>query len=319
MKLGIVMDPISGIQPAKDSSLAMLLAAQKRDWQLYYMELPDLHLCDDRLFASLRTLSVHDDRECWYRLGARQTLPAEALDVILMRKDPPVDMAYIHATHLLARAEVSGVRVYNKPRALREISEKLFTGAFGEFMPPTLVSRDRGWLQEFAGRHPQVILKPLDAMGGSGVFCSSARDANFNVIVETLTENGSRHIMAQQYLPAIKQGDKRILLIAGEPVGHVLARIPGRGDPRGNLARGAKAAGRALSASDRRICARVGPVLRELGVLFCGLDVIGEHLTEINVTSPTCIRELDACFGLDIASQLLDAIEADAQETRKQT
>lgn len=314
MKLGIVMDPIGDIRVAKDSTLAILLAAQKRAWELFYMELADLHLRDGQLLFNARPITVRDDRNSWYQLGTRRTVPAGQLDGILMRKDPPVDIHYIHATQLLERAEVSGTPVYNKPQALRAVNEKLFVSEFREFMPPTLVSCQGEALREFAGQQGRVVLKPLNAMGGSGVFHSHPEDANFNVIVETLTDNGTRHIMAQQYLPAIADGDKRILLIDGQPIPWALARIPGQQDPRGNLARGAQGRGQPLSASDQAICERLGPRLRAMGLLFCGLDVIGEHLTEINVTSPTCIRELDAEFDLDIAGSLLDSLQQRLQQ-----
>lgn len=314
MKLGIVMDPIRDIQPEKDSSLAILLAAQKRAWELFYMELADLQLRNGQLLLNARPVTVRDDRNSWYQLGARRIVPAEGLDVILMRKDPPVDIHYIHAAWLLERAEVSGTPVYNRPQALRAVNEKLFVSEFSEFMPATLVSCRGEELREFARQQGKVVLKPLNAMGGSGVFHCRPEDANFNVIVETLTDNGARHIMAQQYLPAIADGDKRILLIDGRPAPCALARVPGPQDPRGNLARGAQGRGQPLSASDQAICERLGPRLRKMGVLFCGLDVIGEHLTEINITSPTCIRELDARCDLDIAAELLDRLQERLQQ-----
>lgn len=308
--LGVVMDPIATIKPYKDSTFAMLLAAQARSWPLWYAELRDLSQRGDRCHATLRSLEVRDDRRDWYSLGPARTVPLDELPVVLMRKDPPVDMEYIHATQLLELAERRGTLVVNRPAALRDLNEKLSIALFPECCVPTLVTRDTDELKGFVREQGDVILKPLDAMGGASVFRLREGDPNTNVVIETLTALGQRYAMAQRYIPEIRDGDKRILLVDGEPVPYALARIPMAGETRGNLAAGGTGKGVALSERDRWIADRVGPMLRERGVLFAGIDVIGAYLTEVNITSPTCIRELDAQFGLDIAGQLLDRIEA---------
>ncbi len=307
--LGIVMDSISTIKVHKDSSFAMLLAAQKRGWQLFYMEQSDLYLRDGRVSASMRKLRVHDRDSDWFEWSAGEELPLSALDVILMRKDPPMDMEYLYTTYLLDRAELEGVLVVNRPAALRDNNEKLFTAWFPQCCAPSLVSREPRRLRAFLDVHQDIILKPLDAMGGASIFRVRADDPNISVILETLTSLGQRTTMAQKFIPEISQGDKRILLIDGEPVPYGLARIPAKGETRGNLAAGGRGEGLELSDRDRWICAQVGPELRKRGLMFVGLDVIGDYLTEINVTSPTCIRELDQLYGLDIAGQLMDSIE----------
>jgi len=306
--LGVVMDPIATIKPYKDSTLAMLLAAQARAWPLWYMELDDLYLAGDRCHARMRPLQVRDDPHDWFRLGAERDAPVDELPVVLMRKDPPVDMEYIHATQLLELAERSGSLVVNRPAALRDLNEKLATAWFADCCVPTLVTRDLTRLAQFLTDHRDVIVKPLDAMGGASVFRVRGGDPNRNVIFETLTEMGRRYAMVQRFIPEISAGDKRILLIDGDPVPYALARIPQPGETRGNLAAGGTGKGVPLSERDRWIAARVGPVLRERGVLFAGIDVIGDYLTEVNITSPTCIRELDAQFGLDIAGDLIERI-----------
>jgi glutathione synthase len=306
--LGVVMDPIATIKPYKDSTLAMLLAAQARGWPLWYMELPDLHLAGDRCRARMRALEVRDDRRDWFRLGEAREAAVDELAVVLMRKDPPVDMEYVHATQLLELAERRGCLVVNRPAALRDLNEKLATAWFPECCVPTLVSADMARLAEFLAAQGDGIVKPLDAMGGASVFRVRAGDPNRSVILETLTDHGRRYAMAQRFIPEISAGDKRILLVDGEPVPYALARIPQPGETRGNLAAGGTGVGVALSERDRWIAARVGPVLRERGVLFAGIDVIGDYLTEVNITSPTCIRELDAQFGLDIAGDLIERI-----------
>ncbi|HET8806989.1 MAG TPA: glutathione synthase [Methylophaga sp.] len=308
-RIGIVMDPISAINTKKDSSLAMLLAAQARGWQIYYMQQSDVFLRDGQVLASMATLTVQDDPHDWFQLGDAQIAPLESLDAILMRKDPPFDMEYIYSTYLLEQAQAKGVLVVNDPQSLRDANEKLFTAWFPQCCPPTLVTRQKSLMREFQAEYGDMIIKPLDGMGGASIFRVMQGDPNFSVIVETLTENGGKSVMVQKYLPAIKDGDKRILLINGEPVSYALARIPADGETRGNLAAGGRAEGRELTERDRWICSQVGPKLREKGLLFVGLDVIGEYLTEINVTSPTCIRELDRLFNLDIAGDLMTAIE----------
>ncbi len=308
-QLGIVMDPIRGIKVHKDSSLAMLLAAQRRGWPLFYMEMADLVLENGHALGHVRPLRVFDDPDHWFELGEPVTRPLEELDVILMRKDPPFDTEYIYATYILEQAEARGTLVVNRPRALRDANEKLFTAWFPQCTPPTLVSRRHADLLDFLEREDDIILKPLGGMGGASIFRVRKGDPNTTVILETLTDRERRYTMAQRFLPEIRDGDKRILVIDGVPVPWALARIPRPGETRGNLAAGGTAQGVALSDRDRWIVAQVAPRLREMGILFAGLDVIGDHLTEINVTSPTCIRELDALYDLDIAGELMDAIE----------
>lgn len=308
-KIGIVMDSIQAINTKKDSSFAMLLAAQARGWQIFYMQQADLFLRDGQVLASMAALSVQDDPYDWYQLGDPQIAPLHSLDAILMRKDPPFDMEYIYSTYLLEQAQSQGVLIVNDPQSLRDANEKLFTAWFPQCCPPTLVTRQKSLMREFQEQHSDIIIKPLDGMGGASIFRVMQGDPNFSVIVETLTDNGKKSVMVQQYLPAIKDGDKRILLINGEPVPFALARIPAAGETRGNLAAGGRAEGRELTERDRWICQQVGPKLREKGLIFVGLDVIGDYLTEINVTSPTCIRELDRLYDLDIAGDLMNAIE----------
>jgi glutathione synthase len=308
-KLGLLMDPISAIKPHKDSSLAMALAAQARGWLLFYLQMDDLFLRDGRAFARIRPLIVRDDSRDWYELGEAEEMPLAQLDVLLMRKDPPIDTEYLYATQMLALAEAEGTLVVNRTQALREANEKLACAWFPQCAPPTLVTRDQTRLRAFLVEHGDVIIKPLDAMGGASIFRIKADDPNSGVIFETLTEYGQRYAMVQRFIPEISAGDKRILLIDGEPVPYALARVPAKGETRGNLAAGGTGVGVALSEHDRWICEQVGPHLKAMGLMFVGLDVIGDYLTEVNVTSPTCIRELDALYGLDIGSQLMDAIE----------
>ncbi|MDT8403132.1 glutathione synthase [Sulfuriflexus sp.] len=309
IRLGVVMDPIASIKYAKDSTLAMLLEIQARGWQLEYMELEDLSLQDGRAFGQMRQLTVRADANDWFSLGAPRREALAELDVILMRKDPPFDMEYIYSTYLLEAAEAEGVLVVNRPESIRNANEKLFAARFPDCMPPSMVTRRANELRRFLQEHGDIILKPLGEMGGASIFRVRDGDPNTNVIIETLTGNGARYIMAQRFVPEISLGDKRILLIDGEPVPYALARIPAAGETRGNLAAGGRGEGVELSDRDREICARVGPVCRELGLIFVGIDVIGDYLTEINSTSPTCIRELDALYGLNISAQLMDVIE----------
>jgi glutathione synthase len=303
------MDPISAINIKKDSSFAMLLAAQARGWTLYYMEQADLFLSEGKVSADMRPLSVKEDPENWYSLGDTQTQQLAALDVILMRKDPPFDMEYIYSTYLLEQAQKVGVLIINNPQSLRDANEKLFTAWFPQCCPPTLVTRKATLIRSFYEQHADIILKPLDGMGGASIFRIKPSDPNVSVIIETLTAHGQQSVMAQKYIPEIEHGDKRILMINGYPVDYALARIPAKGETRGNLAAGGRAEGRPLTDRDRWICEQVGPILREKGLYFVGLDVIGEFLTEINVTSPTCIRELDKQFNLNIADDLMACIE----------
>ncbi|UVM17185.1 glutathione synthase [Pseudomonas sp. B21-023] len=313
VRLGIVMDPIASISYKKDSSLAMLLAAQARGWSLFYMEQRDLYQGQGKARARMHPLKVFADPARWFELGEEQDSTLAELDVILMRKDPPFDMEFVYSTYLLEQAEAEGVLVVNRPQSLRDCNEKLFATLFPQCTPPTLVSRRPDIIREFAAEHGDVILKPLDGMGGTSIFRHRVGDPNLSVILETLTALGAQQIMAQAYLPAIKDGDKRILMIDGEPVDYCLARIPASGETRGNLAAGGRGEARPLSERDRWIAAQVGPTLREKGLLFVGLDVIGDYLTEINVTSPTCIREIDAAFNTNIGGQLMDAIDRKLQ------
>ncbi len=308
-QLGVVMDPIATISPRKDSTLAMLLAAQARGFALWYFELGDLFLRDGRAWGRGRALSVRDDVRDWFALGAVQERPLAALDVLLMRKDPPVDNEFFAATYLLEQAQAEGLLVVNDPRGLRDLNEKLATAWVPQCCPPTLVTRDAQRVRAFLEAEGDIVLKPLFAMGGAQVFRLRRGDPNLGVILETVLDHGRRFAMAQRFLPEIAAGDKRILMIDGEPIPYVLARIPPPGETRGNLAVGGRGEGRPLSARDRWICEQVAPLLRRHGILFAGLDVIGDHLTEINVTSPTGIRELDAAFGLHIGDKVLEAIE----------
>ena len=307
--LGVVMDSIGSITVKKDSTFAMLLAAQRRGWSLHYMEQQDLYLRDDVAYARVRELKVFDDPRHWYEFGAGTTRPLAELDTILMRKDPPFDIEYVYTTYLLEQAEARGTLVVNNARALRDANEKLYCAWFPQCLPPMLVAREAALLKEFLREHGEIVVKPLHTMGGRSIFRLRAGDPNTNVILETMTEHGARFTMAQKYLPEIVNGDKRILLVDGEPVPFALARIPSEGEFRGNLAAGGTGVGVPLTERDRWICAQIAPRLRADGLLFVGIDVIGEYLTEINVTSPTCIRELDKLYGLDIGAQLMDAIE----------
>jgi glutathione synthase len=314
LSVAVLMDPIGTIKIAKDTSFAMLLEAQRRGHTLHYFEQGDLALRDGAPWARLAALSVRDDPLQWYTLGPSQWRDLRELDVVLMRKDPPVDAQFIYDTMVLEVAQRGGVTVVNDPQSLRDCNEKLFALAFPQCIAPTLVARDAGELRRFTAEHGEVVLKPLDGMGGRGIFRVKAGDSNLNSMLETLLGGdahgaGRQLAIAQKYIPEISAGDKRILLIDGEPVPYALARIPQGDEFRGNLAAGGRGEGVPLSDRDRWIVAQVAPELRRRGLLFVGLDVIGNYLTEINVTSPTCVRELDAQFGLAIASQLFDVIE----------
>ena len=308
MKIGVIMDPITGINIKKDSTFAMLLAAQRRAWEIRYMEVSDVFLRDDKPYAMTRGLAVTDNRDGWYEFEDEAVMPLSGLDVILMRKDPPFNMEYVNPTYILEHAEREGVLVVNKPASLRDANENLFASHFIQCAPPTLVTRSAVLIKQFLKEHEDIIIKPLDGMGGRSIFRTHTTDLNINVIIESLTDHGNRFTMAQKFIPEIRDGDKRILLIDGTPVEFALARIPSEGETRGNLAAGGTGKGAELSVRDRWICGQVGPSLRNRGLLFVGLDVIGDYLTEINVTSPTCIRELDAIYGIDIAGRLMDVI-----------
>ncbi len=308
MKLGIVMDPIQRIKIEKDSSFAMLLAAQERGLELYYMEPSNLFLTGSTAFAKTRTLSVEDNPDNWFQFGREETIELSQLDILLMRQDPPVNMEYFVATYILEQAQNTGVLVVNDPGSLRDVNEKVYCTWFADLMSPTLVSKDIDQIRLFLEEHGDIILKPLHSMGGDSIFRTGKNETNLNVILETLTQHGQQFIMAQAYIAEISKGDKRILLIDGKPVPYALARIPKQGETRGNLAAGGKAEAMPLTKREQAICEEVGPKLREKALLFVGLDVIGDYLTEINVTSPTCIRELDRAHDLDIAGDFIDCI-----------
>ena len=307
--LGVIMDPIASINPKKDTTLALLLAAQARGWSLWYLEQADLALEDCVPVARQRPLWVRDSLTSWFDLGEPEERPLDALDCVLMRKDPPFDSEYVYSTYLLEAVERLGVLVVNRPGSLRDCNEKIFATRFPQCTPPLLVSRDPARLRAFHGRHGDVIYKPLDGMGGVGIFRARADEPNLSVIIETLTQHGRTTIMAQRYIPEITEGDKRILVVDGEAVPYCLARVPAVGEVRGNLAAGGSGIVQPLSERDRWIVAQVAPTLRDLGLLFVGLDVIGDYLTEINVTSPTCAREIDYAKDTDIGGRLLAAIE----------
>jgi glutathione synthase len=309
LRIGVVMDPIESITPKKDSSLAMLLEAQRRGAEIHYLLQKDLKLMAGVALGRSTPLRVADDPVNWFEKGAQQDIRLGDMDAILMRKDPPFDMEYIYTTYILDRAESAGALIVNQPQALRDMNEKAYTAWFADCAPLTLITRSMAEMKEFLQEHGRIVVKPLDGMGGKSIFVVIDGDNNANVIFETLTDNGNRFAMAQVYIPEITAGDKRILLVDGEPVPYALARIPPADDNRGNLVMGAVGEARELTERDRWICAQVGPVLKERGVIFAGIDVIGDFMTEVNVTSPTGIRELDTAFDLNIAATLFDAIE----------
>ena len=306
--LGVVMDPIESINYHKDTSLALLLAAQRSGFQLFYMQQADLFIDNDGAKAKMRPLTVTADSNSWYDLGKTHIKPLADLDVILMRKDPPFDSEFIYSTYILEAAERQGTLVVNKPQSLRDCNEKVFATDFPQCIPPLLVSRDNQMLKAFLEQHDEVVYKPLDGMGGTSIFRVKQGDQNLNVILETLTNYGNDMIMAQKYLPEITQGDKRVLIVDGEVVPFCLARIPSAGEFRGNLAAGGKGRVQALSERDKWIASQIAPSLKEKGLLFVGLDIIGDYLTEINVTSPTCVREIDAAENTAIGDRLMQAI-----------
>jgi len=310
LKIGIVMDPIGSITPKKDSSFAMLLEATRRNAEIHYFEQHDLRMIRGQARGRSTILSVQENSDNWFRFGAQQDLELGDLDVILMRKDPPFDMEYVYTTYILDRAQEAGALVVNAPQALRDMNEKVYTAWFPECTPVTLVTRSMADMKSFLAEHGRIVVKPLDGMGGRSIFVIEKGDNNANVVFETLTDYGQRFAMAQVYIPEIKLGDKRILIVDGEPVPYALARIPTDDDNRGNIVAGATTKAQELSTADRRICDQVGPVLRDRGVLFAGIDVIGDFMTEVNVTSPTGIRELDREFDLNIAGLMFDSIES---------
>jgi len=306
--LGVVMDPIGQISAYKDTTLALLLAAVKAGWELRYMEMQDLFLDNDIAMGSMRELKVFDNNQHWYELGESSVTPLSKLDTIIMRKDPPFDSAFLHSTYILEAAHNQGCHVVNHPRSLRDCNEKLFATQFPQCCPPLRVSNNAHHLKQFYEEHTDVIFKPLDGMGGTGIFRCKPGDPNIGVILETLTNQGQDYIMAQQFIPEITNGDKRILVVNGEAVPYALARIPAKGETRGNLAAGGSGRPQALSDRDRWIVSQVAPSLVDKGLLFVGLDVIGDYLTEINVTSPTCAREIDEAYDTAIGQRLINAI-----------
>lgn len=309
IRLGIVMDPIADINLKKDSSFAMLLEAQSRGYELHYFEMGDLFLENGRAYGQSRGLTVKNELGNHYTLAPSQNILLSDLDVILMRKDPPFDTEFIYATYILERAEDEGTLIVNKPQSLRDANEKLYTSWFAEFTPQTLVTRSAAQIRAFYEKHGDIILKPLDGMGGASIFRVKSGDPNLGVIIETLTAHGSQFAMIQAFIPDISNGDKRILIVDGEPMPYCLARIPAKGETRGNLAAGGRGEARPLSEMDWKIAKAIGPTLKEKGLIFVGLDVIGDYVTEINVTSPTCIKEIEAAYDVKITGALFDAIE----------
>ena len=309
MKIGFVADPLATFNTKKDSTYAMMVEASRRGHEIHAMLQEDLVWKRDSVLARMSRVTVRPDPKHWYELDAARETPLKELDCVLMRKDPPFDIEYVTSTWLLEQAQREGARVFNDPRALRDHSEKMSLSQFSRFIPPTLVSRSAAQLQAFIDEHADVVLKPLDGMGGHSIFRVTDNDANRNVIIEMLSEDGRRTVMAQRYIPEIRDGDKRVLLIAGKPVPYALARIPKAGETRGNLATGGTGVARPLSARDREIAEALGPELARRGLLLVGLDVIGDYLTEVNVTSPTCFQEIRDQTGFDVPGMFVDALE----------
>ena len=309
LKVGIIIDPIASIDPKKDSSFAMVVEATRRGADLHYFEQKHLFISSGKAFGISTQLSINNDDKKWFELGSQEKIALGDLDVILMRKDPPFNMEYVYTTYILDRAKIDGALIVNDPQALRNMNEKIFTSWFSECTPLTLITRSMDEMKSFLKQHNKIVVKPLDGMGGRSVFVVQKDDKNANVIFETLTKNGKYFAMTQIFIPDIIHGDKRILIVDGEPIPYALARIPSEDDNRGNIVAGASTKGQKLSNEDLKICSIVGPILKKHGVLFAGIDVIGNFLTEINVTSPTGIRELDKQFNLNIAGVLFDAIE----------
>lgn len=310
IRIGVVMDPIASIHPEKDTSLAFMLEAQQRGWEIAYMEMADLFLRDGRAEGRMRWVKIFNDLTGWFEFTGEEYGTLGNLDVILMRKDPPFDIEFVMATYILERAEEEGALVVNNPRSLRDSNEKVFTAWFPQCCPPSLLTRSAGAVKTFLEAHGKIVVKPTNKMGGKSVYVIAKGDPNTNVILEEITGSGQRYIQAQKYIPEIETlGDKRIILIDSIPVDYGIARIPSEGDHRGNLAAGAKARGFELTERDRWICNQIGPVLKERGLLFTGIDVIGDYLTEINVTSPTCIREIDRIYHTHIAAVFFDVLQ----------
>ncbi len=310
MKLAFVVDPLDSFKIYKDTTFAIMREAQARGHSLYAMEQDDLAWRGGKVVGNARRIQLTGKKSAWYRADKPVLTPLKSFGAVLMRKDPPFDMEYVYSTYLLELAEAQGARVFNRPRAIRDWNEKMSVARFPQFTPPTVVTRREALIREFLAEHRDVILKPLDGMGGASIFLVRRGDPNVNVIIETVTHYGRRTIMAQRYLPEIRDGDKRVLLIGGKPVPWCLARIPKPGETRGNLAAGAKGVARKLTQRDREIAAVVGPVVAKEGLLLVGLDVIGEHLTEVNVTSPTCFQEITDQSGFNVAGMFMDVLEA---------
>lgn len=317
LRVAIVMDPIQTVKTYKDTSFRIALEAQARGYELLYLELADMFIEQGTAMARVQPLQITDREQDFYQLGKAEIVVMGELDVIFMRKDPPFDIEFVYATHMLDLAARDGALVVNRPQSLRDCSEKLFTAWFPDLIPATLVSRSAEQIRAFHSKHKDIILKPLDGMGGASIFRVDESGSNLGVIIETLTALGNRFAMVQEYLPAIKDGDKRILIINGEPIPYSLARVPSAGETRGNLAAGGTGRPQPLSDSDFALAHAVGPVLKEKGLYLVGLDVIGDRITEINVTSPTCMREIENAYGLNIAGQLFDAVVADLEATRR--
>lgn len=317
VSIGVVMDPISTIHPEKDTSLAFMLEAQSRGWQVEYLEMADLILRDGRPEARMRRLRLFDNTSHWFEFTGERYGALGELDVILMRKDPPFDIEYIMATYILEKAQIEGALVVNDPRSLRDANEKVFTSWFPQCTPPSLLTRSKKDIKIFLEVHKKIVVKPTNKMGGQSVFVIAQGDPNTNVIIDEITGLGTRYIQAQAYIHEIETvGDKRIILIDGVPVDYGIARIPAGDDHRGNLAVGAKAMGFELTERDRWICRQIGPALKERGLIFTGIDVIGDYLTEINVTSPTCIREIDKLYHTRIASIFFDSLQKSISQKR---
>lgn len=307
--LGVIMDPIATIKPYKDTTFAMLLAAQQRRWPIYYMTQSDVFAKDGKAYANMQAITVRDNNDDWFDLQTAQIKPLTDCDIVMMRKDPPFDMEYIYTTYLLDLAEQAGVRVVNKPQSLRDANEKCFITLFPQCTPPTLITRKHDQVKQFLAQHQHIVVKPLDGMGGKSIFQLKQHNPNMNVILETISHDQTRFIMAQQYLAEIADsGDKRILLINGQPIEYALARHPAADDFRGNLATGGHGEVVPINDRDRWLCQQLAPTLQQKGIVFAGIDVIGDYVTEINITSPTCIREIDAECQTDIAGQLLDQL-----------
>lgn len=317
IRIGMVMDPIESINTKKDTTLAFMLEAQSRGWEVAYLTLADLFLADGHAEGYIRYVKVFNDPELWYEVEREEFGQLREMDILLMRKDPPFDIEYIMATYILERAEAEGVLVLNKPQALRDVNEKVFTAWFPQCCPASLFTRSKKAIKSFLDQHGKIVIKPTNKMGGQSIFVIAKDDPNTNVIIEEMTNRDTRYVQVQAYVPEIKtHGDKRILIIDGEPVPYGITRIPGPGDHRGNLAVGARAEGFTLTDRDRWICKQIGPTLKERGLLFVGIDIIGDYLTEINVTSPTGVVEISKIFNIHVASLVFDAISKLLEEKK---